>query len=86
MTRTGGVSGLRRQWAVEAASDDEAQPWWPLVDACPWGSPTEECDPDAVRDGFVYEVQANDREAMLAEKQVDGPWRDLVDAVVHHED
>ncbi len=76
--RTGGFAGLRRQWQIEAASEDEARRWWPLVEACPWDTPPGECVPD----GFVYEVVANDRSATLAEQQLDGPWRDLVDAVV----
>ncbi|SKB07811.1 protealysin inhibitor emfourin [Aeromicrobium choanae] len=80
VTRTGGFAGLRRQWAVEATSEDEAQAWWPLVEACPWDA----APGDGYPDGFVYEVQANDREATLPERQVDGPWRELVDAVVHH--
>lgn len=77
--RTGGFAGLRRQWQVEARSEDEAQDWWPLVEACPWDAAPDECRPDE----FVYEVHANDREATLPEQQVDGPWRELVDAVVH---
>lgn len=78
--RTGGFAGLRRQWEVEATSEDEAQAWWPLVEACPWDVATD----DGYPDGYVYEVRANDREATLPERQVDGPWRDLVDAVVSH--
>jgi hypothetical protein len=81
--RTGGFAGLRRQWKVEATSEDEARDWWPLVEACPWDVTTD----DGYPDGFVYEVQAsdreNDREAVLPEQQIDGPWRELVDAVVH---
>ncbi len=78
VTRTGGFAGLRRQWEVEATSEDEAQALWPLVEACPWDAEPGECRPD----GFVYEVRANDRAATLPEQQIDGPWRDLVDAVV----
>ncbi|MBA4607751.1 hypothetical protein H1W00_04605 [Aeromicrobium sp. Marseille-Q0843] len=80
VTRTGGFAGLRRQWEVEATSEDEAQAWWPLVEACPWDATPG----DGYPDGFVYELQANDREATLPERQVDGPWRELVEAVVHH--
>ena len=77
--RTGGFAGLRRQWEVEATSEDEAQAWWPLVEACPWDDTPDDGHPD----GFVYELHANERAATLPEQQVDGPWRDLVEAVVH---
>jgi len=80
VTRTGGFAGLRRQWQVEATSEDEAQQWWPLGEACPWDATPD----DGYPDGFVYEVSANDRAAVLPERQVDGPWRSLVDAVVGH--
>ena len=80
VTRTGGFAGLRRQWQVEAVSEDEARLWWPLVEACPWGAAEGDCHAD----GFLYEVRANGREATLPERQMDGPWRELVDAVVHH--
>jgi hypothetical protein len=75
--RSGGFAGLTRQWSVEAATDDEARSWWPLVEACPWDAQPDGRHPD----GFVYEVTANDRRAELPEQQVDGPWRDLVEAV-----
>lgn len=78
VTRTGGFAGLSRHWQVEARSEDEAQAWWPLVEACPWDVTPDDCRPD----GFVYEVRANDRAATLPEQNVDGPWRALVDAVV----
>lgn len=80
--RTGGFGGLRREWQFEATSADDAQAWWPLVEACPWDATAGPCGPDA----FVYELRANDREVTLAEQQVDGPWRELIDAVVHHAD
>lgn len=78
--RTGGFAGLRRQWQVEATSEDEARAWWPLVEACPWDATPGGGYPD----GFVYEVRANERAATLPEQQIDGPWRNLVDAVVNH--
>lgn len=77
VTRTGGFAGLRRQWAVEAATDADATAWWPLVEACPWDAAPGQ----RVADGFVYEVIANDRHAELPEQQLDGPWRVLIDAV-----
>ena len=80
VTRTGGFAGLRRQWQVEARSEDEAREWWPLVEACPWDATPG----DGYPDGFVYEVRANERAAPLPKQQVDGPWRNLVDAVVAH--
>ncbi len=83
VTRTGGIAGLRRAWRAEA--DEAAAPTWiQLIEGCPW---------DAVADGrfhpgadrFVWAVDArcgdDERRAELADDDVRGPWRELIDAV-----
>jgi hypothetical protein len=81
VVRTGGIAGIRRQWQVEARSDDAVE-WIDLIDRCPWDQ-----DPDAGTgaDRFVWSIRARTpaerRERELPESALDGPWRALVDAV-----
>ncbi len=81
--RTGGFAGLRREWRAEA-DEREASHWVSLIEECPW---------DAVAIGvgtrgadlFVWRLDARfgDRRhaAELADPDVQGPWRTLIDAV-----
>ncbi|MFT4259633.1 protealysin inhibitor emfourin [Microbacterium sp.] len=81
VVRTGGIAGLRRRWRVEAPSD-EASDWIALIDSCPWDAPA----PDGRgADRFVWSIRARTpserREQELPDAALDGPWRELVDAV-----
>ena len=82
VTRSGGIAGIRRSWRAQAA-EDEASPWIARIQECPW---------DAARlgrvqgaDRFVWDVDArcgeDERQAELADSDVRGPWRELIDAV-----
>ena len=77
VARTGGFAGLRREWTIEVSAPHEAERWRPIVEACPW----DEVPPGTTADGFVHDVRAADHSAVVAERELDGPWRDLVDAV-----
>jgi hypothetical protein len=77
VVRTGGLAGLRREWAVEVGAPDEAERWCPLIEACPWDSSGGVNHPD----GFVYDVRASRLEAQLTEHELDGPWLVLVEEV-----
>jgi len=82
VVRMGGVAGLRRAWRVQATGPD-AQPWVALVDACPWHDHTTlRPQPDR----FTWELTAahgdTDMRTVLGERDLDGAWRQLVDAVV----
>lgn len=85
VTRTGGFAGLRRSWHAQPESDD-APHWIALIDGCPWddADPTRPIDPHGA-DRFLWHVDARcgeaAREAALADPEVQGPWRDLIDAV-----
>ena len=85
VTRTGGFAGLRRTWHAEPDSADAAQ-WIALIDGCPWDAadPNRAIAPSGA-DRFVWHVDARcgdaAREAALADPEVQGPWRDLIDAV-----
>ena len=83
VTRTGGVAGMRRQWTVTASSDEDAESWRPLVEACPWPG-EDDGVAEAERDRYVYRITADDgdaRAATLPESAVTGPWRDLIEQV-----
>jgi len=83
--RTGGFAGLTRLWSVTAGHDDAT--WTALVDACDWGEAGASRAPGepAGADRFCWTVTARtaaaERSASLAEHEVDGPWRALIDAV-----
>lgn len=85
VTRTGGFAGLRRTWHAQPDRADAPQ-WIALIDGCPWDAadPTRDIAPTGA-DRFVWHVDARcgdaAREAALADPEVRGPWRDLIDAV-----
>ncbi len=82
VVRTGGFAGLSRRWHVEGGA---ASGLADIVERCPW----EACDEVAAEpegaDRFTWSVSAvrgpEERHAELAEQDVDGPWRELIDAV-----
>ena len=83
VTRTGGIAGLRRKWRAEAAADD-ASPWINLIEGCPWDTRQLARFPGGA-DRFMWSVDArcgaDQRQAELADSDVQGPWRELIDAV-----
>jgi hypothetical protein len=85
VTRTGGFAGLRRTWRAQPDTA-EAPQWMALIDGCPW----EAADPDrdiapTGADRYLWRVDARcgdaERAAALADPEVQGPWRELIDAV-----
>lgn len=80
VARTGGFAGIRRTWCVER--DDDAEDWRRLVDACPWGSSRTD---SSSQDRFVWRIEARvdrrRRVATVPDRDLVGPWRDLVNRV-----
>ena len=80
VVRSGGFAGITQRWIVEPASD--ADTWIALVDACPWGRIAGDA---ASRDRFVWRIEARmarrRRAASVPDRELTGPWRDLVDRV-----
>ncbi|GAB3631968.1 hypothetical protein GCM10027421_13210 [Microbacterium shaanxiense] len=80
--RTGGIAGIRRRWRVVPPHDEEPH-WIELIDSCPWDDPS--ADPQRGADRYVWSIQARTPRARLErelpESALDGPWRQLVDAV-----
>jgi hypothetical protein len=78
VARSGGFAGIRREWRVDAREED----WLSLVDACPWGTWTTD---DTSRDRFVWRIEVRTgrrrRTARVADRDLDGPWRELVERV-----
>lgn len=85
VVRSGGFAGIRREWRVEAA--DGAGDWEPLVAACPWDAATADA---TSRDRFVWRIEVRisrrRRVASVPDRDLTGPWRELVDRVQLHSD
>lgn len=80
VVRSGGFAGVSREWRVQP--DGDSADWMTLIDACPWGRDTT--DP-ASRDRFTWRIEARwhrgRRTASVPDRDLDGPWRELVDRV-----
>lgn len=81
VVRTGGIAGIRRRWRVEPGPEEAGQ-WISLIESCPWDAQA----PDTTgADRFVWSIRVRTpserREQELPDDALDGPWRELVDAV-----
>ena len=83
VTRSGGIAGIRRSWRAQAG-EDAASPWIARIKECPWDA-VQRSRPPQGADRFMWDVNARcgeeARRAELAESDVQGPWRELIDAV-----
>jgi hypothetical protein len=83
VTRSGGIAGIHRTWRAQA-EEDAASPWIARINECPWDA-VERSHPAQGADRFVWDVNARcgeeARRAELADSDVQGPWRELIDAV-----
>ncbi|AKV87281.1 hypothetical protein BMW26_01460 [Microbacterium sp. 1.5R] len=81
VVRTGGIAGIRRKWRVEP-DPTETHHWIAMIDSCPWDA---DSDADSGADRFVWLIRvrtpSEERERELPDSALDGPWRELVDAV-----
>jgi len=85
VVRTGGIAGRRRRWRVEP-EPEQAPQWVALVERCPWDEHTDDLQPpDRGADRFVWSIHAvlrdEQRERVVPDTQLQGAWRELVDAV-----
>jgi hypothetical protein len=80
VVRSGGFAGLKQQWQVEP--DGDRDDWIALIGACPWDAVPS--DPTS-RDAFTWRIEArmppSTRTASVPDRELVGPWRDLVDRV-----
>jgi hypothetical protein len=83
VTRSGGITGIPRRWRAQAG-EDEASPWIARIEGCPWDAVTRDRMSRGA-DRFMWAVDArcgqDERQAELADADVRGPWRELIDAV-----
>lgn len=82
VTRTGGFAGMRRRWQARVAGDEEPE-WRALIARCPWDAAPR---PTTGADRFMWTIDArcdggDTRTATVADEELTGPWRELVDAV-----
>ena len=81
VVRTGGIAGLRRVWRAEPPPTEEPR-WIELIEECPW-----DAEPGGAggADRFVWNIEAHcgpqQKQAELPDREVQGPWRELVDRV-----
>lgn len=78
VVRSGGIAGLRLSWTVNVEDQPDPEEWVLLIERLPW-SETPPAPPEP--DRYIYRIRCEPHEATLAERQVTGPWRDLVDRV-----
>ncbi len=78
VSRSGGFAGLSVRWRVHVDDQPDAETWYLLIASIPWDDvPETEAQPDR----FTYRIECRPHEARLADRQLDGPWRELVDRV-----
>ena len=76
---------MRRTWRAQPDTTQSPQ-WIALIDGCPWDAADPgRAIPPTGADRFFWQVDArcgeSARQAALADPEVQGPWRDLIDAV-----
>ncbi|WP_425457625.1 protealysin inhibitor emfourin [Agromyces intestinalis] len=78
VSRSGGLAGLRLVWEVPVDERPDRDDWVLLIRRLPWNEvPPAPPEPDR----FVYRIECSPHAATLADRQVTGPWRELVDRV-----
>jgi hypothetical protein len=76
--RSGGIAGLRLTWTVHVDDQPDPEEWELLIERLPWDdTPAVAPEPDR----YQYRIRCEPHEATLAERQLTGPWRDLVERV-----
>ena len=78
VSRSGGITGIRVTWQVRVDVQPDVAWWQTLIDGLPWDE-VEVSEPNP--DRYVYRIRCAPHEVVLAEPQVQGPWRELVERV-----
>lgn len=78
VSRSGGVAGVRLTWEVRVDEQPDAPEWKALLERLPWDE-IEDGEPKP--DRYIYRIRCAPHEVVLAEPQVAGPWKDLVERV-----
>jgi hypothetical protein len=78
VTRTGGFAGMTSTWDIEVEQQPDSREWEILIDTIPWQQPPPA---PAEPDRYQYRIRCDPHDVTLAERQVTGPWKELVDRV-----
>lgn len=79
VVRSGGFAGLSLTWAVQVDEQSDPQSWTSLIEDLPWHTSRHQAP--AHPDRYVYRIRVSRRRITLAEQEVTGPWRELVEKV-----
>lgn len=78
VSRSGGTAGIRLTWEVRVDEQADALSWADFLGSLPWNDVT---DSDPVPDRYLYRIRCAPHEVVLAEPEINGPWRVLIDRV-----
>ena len=78
VTRSGGIAGLSRTWAITVDDQPDRDEWMSLIASLPWQN-RERTAPQP--DRYVYLIRCSRRRISLPEQKLEGPWRELVERV-----
>ena len=78
VSRSGGMAGIRQTWEVQVEEQPDPILWTEFLNSLPWDEVT---DSEATPDRFAYRIRCAPHEVVLAEQEMNGPWRDLVNRV-----
>ena len=78
VTRSGGIAGIQLSWEVLVDDQPDPADWLALIRTLPWNdTPRSAPQPDR----FIYRIRCNAHNVELAEPDLAGPWRELVERV-----
>jgi hypothetical protein len=78
VSRSGGIAGVRVTWEVQVDEQADAEAWADFLTSLPWDDVVERAPQP---DRYVYRIRCAPHEVVLAEPDLSGPWRQLVDRV-----
>lgn len=78
VSRSGGTAGIRLTWEVQVDDQPDATEWAEFLSDLPWEQVAES---PAEPDRYLYRIRCAPYEVVIAEPQIAGPWRELVDRV-----
>jgi len=81
--RSGGFAGLSRQWSIRVEEQADEEQWRELIDRLPWEQDLATQDEP---DRYIYRVRCAPREAVIPERKLTGPWRELIHRVQEAEE
>ncbi len=78
VVRSGGIAGLTRSWEVSIEGRDDQDSWLEIIDRLPWDENKRE---RTTPDSYNYRIECSTHSITLPERELTGPWRELVDRV-----